>query len=101
VQPKLALRNKNIFDRTGRLFNGVSAAPAYKPPEGQTCMDEVKEVIRMPKFDAKTANQTDDCRQIEIDDDVLRELGEYVTGIALMYRKNAFHNFEVRFLVFR
>ena len=59
-------------------------------------MDEVKEVIHMPKFDAKAADQADDWKQVEISSDVLRELGEYVTGIALMYRKNAFHSFEAR-----
>ncbi|CAB9518147.1 Receptor-type guanylate cyclase gcy [Seminavis robusta] len=75
----------------GNLMKGANApAPTYHPPEGKTCMDEVKEVIRMPKTVAKS----DERKVSEIPDEALHELGEYVTGIALMYRNNPFHNFE-------
>ena len=63
------------------------------PPEGKTCMDEVKEVIHMPKFDTKHAIG-DDYKSVQIDPDMTRELGLYVTGIAKLYRCNPFHNFE-------
>ena len=68
-------------------------APRYVLPEGKTCMDEVKEVIHMPKFDAKNAIG-DEYKSIQIDHEIIRDLGLYVAGIAKMYRNNPFHNFE-------
>jgi hypothetical protein len=31
----------------------------YSPPDGKTCLDEVVEVIKLPKFDASFLNQID------------------------------------------
>ena len=58
-------------------------------------MQEVKEVILMPRFDAENyGHQGYDPRLVEIDDFVVHELGEYVKSIACMYRQNSFHNFK-------
>jgi len=57
-------------------------------------MDEVKEVIEMPKFNAKLAHQNGKYKEIKIDEIVARELREYVGIIASMYRRNPFHNFD-------
>lgn len=82
-----------IFARQKAATKTSKHAPSYNPPEGTTCMDEVKEVIHMPKFDAKRAHG-DDFKRIQIDAGILQELGDYVTGIAKMYKQNPFHNFE-------
>lgn len=51
-----------------------------------TCMDEVREVIVMEKFDKKTIDTSDAYGKVEISEVVIKELTEYVTMIALMYR---------------
>lgn len=57
-------------------------------------MQEVKEVIHMPKFDSKKkAHQTGGYKDIVIDEDFVADLGIFVTAIASMYRNsNPFHN---------
>jgi hypothetical protein len=67
----------------------------YAQPEGTTCLDEVKEVIILPKFDAaKAAALRDDYRKVKISNTVKAQLKEYVSTIASTYRSNSFHNFE-------
>ena len=67
----------------------------YTPPDGITCLDEVKEMITMPDFDAKTVSAMGNHDQVQIDVRVVAELREYIGVIASTYRQdNAFHNFE-------
>jgi hypothetical protein len=61
---------------------------------GQTVLDEVRDIITLPKFDAKSAEKQEDIELIEIDEKVIAQLGIYVTSIAAMYKDNPFHNFE-------
>lgn len=84
-----------VARKKGSQKSNRGPAPSFIPPDGSTCMDEVQDFIHMPKFGdhAKKAH-TDDYRRIQIDDDITQELGEYVAGIAKMYRHNPFHNFE-------
>lgn len=56
-------------------------------------MDEVKEVIHMPNFDARNAIG-DEYKTIRIDPEIIQDLSAYVAGVAKMYRHNPFHNFE-------
>lgn len=63
-------------------------------PSG-SAMEEVKEIIELPEFDAKVAKHTQNPESIQLDTVVKKQLETYVTAIASMYRKNAFHNFEV------
>ena len=56
------------------------------------CLEEVVEVIELPKFDA--AAYVEDASNVEIETDVLTELRNYVEIIASMYRNNPFHNFD-------
>jgi hypothetical protein len=66
----------------------------YNPPDGTTCLDEVKEVIKMSAFNAKAAAAMENYNSVEVSDIVVAELVEYVSVIALSYRSNPFHNFE-------
>jgi hypothetical protein len=61
-------------------------APKYIPPPDKTCMDEVKEVIHMPKFDDNKVNNGDDYKSIQIEHEITRDLGAYVAGVAKLYR---------------
>jgi hypothetical protein len=71
-----------------------NAPVVYTPPEGQTCLDEVTEVITLPKFNAKAAALADEYKKVQISDTVRAQLREYVSIIASSYHENAFHNFE-------
>jgi hypothetical protein len=59
-----------------------------------TVLDEVTDIISLPKFDAKTAEKLEDVDSIEIDEEVIVQLGSFVSSIAAMYQDNPFHNFE-------
>ena len=56
-------------------------------------LDEVREIIRLPEFDAKAAKNA--SAEVEIDPVVVTQLSQYVSCVAKMYQKNSFHNFEV------
>ena len=57
-------------------------------------MDEVKEVMTMPKFNAETIAAVDNHRSVTISPRVVASLKEYVSLIASTYLSNPFHNFE-------
>ena len=61
----------------------------------QEAINEVKEVIDLPQFDAEAAEKTVSASQIELDEQVMVQLHDYVRTIAALYHGNAFHNFEV------
>ena len=57
-------------------------------------LDEVVEIVELPKFDAKTQRSQPDPNTMEISSQVIQQLREFVENIACMYRQNSFHNFE-------
>jgi hypothetical protein len=64
-------------------------------PKGQTVLDEVKEIITLPNFNAKSAElRKKDSATTQLNDDVVQQLREYVANVAALYRCNPFHNFE-------
>lgn len=69
----------------------------YRAPPGQMVLDEVKEVIELPKFDPQTMSSiaSFDSKKVEISKEAISQLTNYVSIIASMYHDNAFHNFEV------
>jgi class 3 adenylate cyclase len=61
---------------------------------GATVLDEVKECITLPQFDAEAARHESHPEDIVLGEDVESELRDYVGTIAMLYRDNPFHNFE-------
>jgi hypothetical protein len=57
-------------------------------------LDEMVEVVTLPQFNAKAAENRMDPNAIQIPPQVSQQLTEYVTTLASMYRDNPFHNFE-------
>ena len=55
-------------------------------------LDEVQEIITLPQFAGK--QNVKDVNAIHLGRTVTHQLRHYVKTIALMYRKNPFHNFE-------
>lgn len=56
--------------------------------EGETVIDEVREIIVMPAFDSKKAKKQEDPHSIELPDKVVAQLEDYVTFLARSYRNN-------------
>jgi len=87
---------KIVYARTasgGAKRKSTKHPPTYNPPAGNTCMDEVKEVIHMPEYDAtKKVHNDGGYKEVTIDEDIVAELTSLVTAIASMYRSNPFHN---------
>jgi 3'5'-cyclic nucleotide phosphodiesterase len=62
--------------------------------EGETVLDEVREIVELPEFDAKAFHKQEDPETIELGAEVKKQLQQYVLSIASMYNENSFHNFE-------
>jgi hypothetical protein len=69
----------------------VKAAEWMEPDDGMV-INEVKEVILLPPFDA-SAQIMEDTSQ-KLDAEIVKQLHDYVHSIAELYIKNPFHNFE-------
>jgi hypothetical protein len=63
---------------------------------GSTVIDEVKEIISLPRFNPEIAQEQADPDDVVLPKAVYSELHHYVANIALMYKDHAFHNFEVK-----
>lgn len=68
--------------------------PVLWPKSALTPLEEVQEIVHMTEFDAFVAKHEPDPETIEIDEDVVGQLNDFVRIIASMYRSNPFHNFE-------
>jgi len=62
--------------------------------EGKTTIDEVAEIITLPKFNAKAAAKQEDPDSIQLPRQIVDQLYDYVSNIAAIYNDNPFHNFE-------
>lgn len=112
--------NKNIFDPKTlrliewnvdvllRLLKQIVARRKVYPPEERmppnetyfsrdvhkmSALDEVKEIISLPKFRESAVSQ-EDPENIELPNGVAEQLHDYVCNIAAIYHDNSFHNFE-------
>ena len=72
-----------------------SLAPSHWTQDpNKTCLDEVKEIITLPEFDAHAVKLQEDPEQVDLGQTVIGQLRAYISTIASMYRKNDFHSFE-------
>jgi class 3 adenylate cyclase len=62
----------------------------------ESILDEVQEIITLPRFDKSDAEDVleDKEKCVELSDEVMSQLHNYVATIASLYRDNPFHNFE-------
>jgi hypothetical protein len=61
---------------------------------GATVLDEVAEIITLPKFNANPGSKQIDPASVDLGRKVKRQVHEYVSFVADVYQKNPFHNFE-------
>jgi len=89
---KQIVARRNASGAQGAL--SPSAAQVGVAKNGETVLDEVKEIILLPEFDVKAANSQETTESIDLGEDVMIQLRDYVTIVATLYRDNPFHNFE-------
>jgi hypothetical protein len=61
-------------------------------PKVTNPFDEVKEIISLPEF--KETRKLRDPNEVTIPENVVAQLRDYVSEIAMLYNENPFHNFE-------
>jgi hypothetical protein len=96
--------NVDVLLRLLKLIAAARSGPTSKLPvervaqssstTGETVLDEVTEIIALPKYNAETAEKGLDVESIEIDENVFAQLSSFVSSIAALYQDNPFHNFE-------
>jgi class 3 adenylate cyclase len=72
----------------------VKALEYSKLSKDDGVLDEVEEIITLPKFDSKAARNQKDADSFELSETVSTQLHDFVQTISAMYRHNPFHNFE-------
>lgn len=66
---------------------------------GKIVVDEVAEVIALPKFKPELTQAMNNVDDVELPFDVVSQLKDYIGTIAHMYRKNPFVSFSARFVL--
>ena len=72
----------------------VAGIDASCKREITTPLDELQEIIVMPKFDAKKAKKFVDPDSIVLPSNITSQLQDYITTLSCMYHNNPFHNFN-------
>jgi class 3 adenylate cyclase len=95
LQQIIAKRNASINQHKRATVNEASLIKLEKEIARRTnCLDEVCEIITLPKFDHKAHKHQENPSKIEIPEKVVQQLRLYVASVAAMHRDNPFHNFE-------
>jgi 3'5'-cyclic nucleotide phosphodiesterase len=76
------------------VFTLDAEARSLGVSRGGSVLDEVTEVIEMPRFDMRQARRIAESDHAELDSVVKGQLREYVMRISSMYRDLDFHDFE-------
>lgn len=98
VAHRLALRYRGRGRRfslvaTSSNSSGQLQALAAKLGQGTLVVDEVANIIELPKFDSRSVQAKPD--NVSLPEKVLDQCRAYIARIASMYRDNPFHNFDV------
>lgn len=86
---KLIVATRNA--RTGSRYLVPVNENLLLSQDGETVIDEVRDVIDLPAFQNK---RQVDPNSVHLPDEVVTQLRGFVSCLALRYRENAFHNFE-------
>ena len=75
-------------------YEGILTRKEAEMRKRTTCLDEVTEIIHLPKYNARAHRVGENPSKIEIPKKVMEQLKRYVAGVAALHRENPFHNFE-------
>jgi class 3 adenylate cyclase len=90
LDEKAGLANKSRHNIDG-IKPPRRREPRLIQQRGQTVLDEVKEIIVLPR---KAARYQQDPELVQLPAKAIAQLHKYVKTIAGMYRNNPFHNYE-------
>jgi hypothetical protein len=85
---QIVARRKAAGVKSSAKSSAGGSSSAIRPTiavNEQTVLDEVAEIITLPKFDPKAAHQQEDPKSIKLDEDVIKQLSMFVSSIAAMY----------------
>lgn len=94
VRRKAALIKTEPNSRLNRLEQATGTPPSIPNTDDDhtaaTVIDEVQEIVELPKFNATAAHReaSMDARNVSLPPQVLEELRDYVRAIASMYNEN-------------
>lgn len=91
----LQILKKIVAKRAGEKPRTTKMAKIIKKLEATIgksgiCLEEVVEIVELPKFDSAAYTSKD----VEISQEVVSQLSNYIKVVASMYRHNPFHNFD-------
>ncbi|KAL3930610.1 MAG: hypothetical protein SGBAC_011690 [Bacillariaceae sp.] len=78
---------------TSKQFEQVLDEKEDKIKKQMCILDEVVEIMPLPEFNSEVYKQQKGINEIELPEVVIDQMRLYISSIALMYRKNPFHNF--------
>lgn len=103
----VARRDAEILVQKCSLIQSAPQPPVLKDKsvsfsiEGGTVLDEVQDIVALPKFNAKAAMKQQDPKDVVLNEAASKQLHEYVTVLATMYRKDVpFHNVSLLVCLF-
>ncbi|CAB9505736.1 Receptor-type guanylate cyclase gcy [Seminavis robusta] len=92
----LEIMQQVVARRTVKQAMKISQENKVVLPEKENTnpIDQVKEIIQLPDFDAEAAERQKNPEDVEIPSQVVEELHLLVGEIARLYNDNPFHNFD-------
>lgn len=57
-------------------------------------VDELQDIITLPRFDKSLARKQADSDKVKLPDEAQSQLHNYISWVALLYRDNPFHNMD-------
>lgn len=90
----ISIARRASVDSTSIMRSRSSLDNVFEEKVASSLIEEVKEVIRLPNFDAVAYKEMIDPDSIEFPFEVQTQLQQYVAAIANLYRSTPFHNFE-------
>ena len=90
---QIIARRETLHEEKGDISSAPSSS-VQDHMETRTPLEEVKEIITLPEFNATLARNQVDADSIELSENLTNQLHDFVTNMAALYKDNPFHNFE-------
>lgn len=94
IARRMSSDDKNCMSKQNKTMMSQSSSPATPEASHGLPLDEVQEVIVLPKFDRQSAIKEVNPDTITLDPEVESQIFDLVRMIAFTYNKNPFHNFK-------
>jgi hypothetical protein len=91
---KIAARRTAVIKEVSQTSSKRITQLEMELGDQSTALDEVCEIIKLPKFDPEAAQQEADSKAVDLGEMVSSQLRDFIGILASMYRDNPFHCFE-------